>query len=307
MSRPDIRELECFVAVAEELSFAKASRRIHLSQPPLSRHIQKLESKLGVSLLRRNTRIVELTAEGAVFLEDARFLLRHLDRAVDTVKRAHSKGHQVLNFGFVGAMLEGDMIEMLRDFRAKTPGCQIRLHDMNGPELVIALGDRLIDGAFIGTKPPALPREMTMFIWKSETLTVALPEEHRLAQQKTVDLQDLAEENWVMIERNAAPTYYRHFQNLCAGEGFRPKIILESPKIPAILAMVAAGEAVTMLYESTARSVPHVVFLPLRKPKAEIEHAFVFRAANESAMLREFVKTLPHKDRRKTARPRNSL
>lgn len=292
MSRPDIRELECFVAVAEELSFAKASLRLHLSQPPLSRHIQKLESKLQTTLLNRNTRTVELTAQGTIFLEDARHLLRHLDRAVDTAQRAANEGSQVLNIGFVGAMLEGDMIDVLRNFRERNPRCQVRLHDMNGPELVKALEDRLIDGAFLGTNPPRLPRELKTVLWKSEGLTVAIPEDHRLSKNKAVNLIDLADENWVMIARSAAPTYYRYFQQLCSDEGFRPKIVQESPRVPAILAMVATGGVITMLYKSTAKPIPHVVFLPLKTPRTSVQHAFVFRSIDDSGVLKELLKEL---------------
>jgi DNA-binding transcriptional LysR family regulator len=81
MNRPSLWELECFVAVAEELHFSNAAKRLHISQSPLSRQIQALETKLGVQLLRRKTRTVELTLPGKVFLDDAREILHHLDRA----------------------------------------------------------------------------------------------------------------------------------------------------------------------------------------------------------------------------------
>jgi DNA-binding transcriptional LysR family regulator len=75
MNRPSVRDLECFVAVAEELHFSRAAKRLHLSQPPLSRQIQGLEEKLGIKLLKRKTRRVELTAPGRMFLDDAREVL----------------------------------------------------------------------------------------------------------------------------------------------------------------------------------------------------------------------------------------
>lgn len=280
------------MAVAEELSFAKAATRLHLSQPPLSRHIQKLEARLGVMLLHRNTRTVELTASGVVFLEDARFLLRHLDRAVDTVQRVTSEGAEVLNIGFVGAMLEEDMIEVLRGFRARHPRCQVRLHDMSGPELVAALGDRLIDGAFVGANPPRLPRELKTVLWKKDGFTVAVSVDHPLAKRKAVDLSDLIEESWVVIARGSAPTFHRHFLQLCSETGFRPRIVQESPRMAAILAMVATGGMITMLYESTARPIPQVIFLKLRKPNTFVQHSFVYRAADESAALKDLVQGL---------------
>ncbi|MGC3990472.1 MAG: LysR substrate-binding domain-containing protein [Chthoniobacteraceae bacterium] len=296
MNRPDLRELECFVAVAEELSFARAAARIHLSQPPLSRHIRQLEEKLGVTLLLRNTRSVELTAQGAVFLEDARYLLHHLDRAVDTVQHVTGDGFEVLNIGFVGATLQSDMIDILRAFRSAHPRCQVRLHDLSGPELLAALGDRRIDGAFVATKPARLSRELEMILWKSEPLMVAVSATHPLAKQKAIALEDLREENWVLIERRVAPSFYREILQLCSTRGFRPRLIQESPKIPALLAMVALGEGVTVLYESTTtRPTPHVVFLPLIKPRFLIPHAFVFRKADESPALHQLITALKAK------------
>ena len=88
MTRPSTVELECFVCVAEQLSFSRAARRLHLSQPPLSRHVQSLEKKLGVRLLERSTRIVSLTVAGTLYLEDARQILTRLDGAAEAVCRA---------------------------------------------------------------------------------------------------------------------------------------------------------------------------------------------------------------------------
>src|SRR5260370_8560068 len=88
MNRPSLWELECFVAVAEELHFSNAAKRLHLSQPPLTRQIQSLERKLEVQLLRRKTRTVELTLPGELFLADAREIFNHLDRASFTANRS---------------------------------------------------------------------------------------------------------------------------------------------------------------------------------------------------------------------------
>jgi len=117
MDRPSIRELECFVAVAEELHFSKAAKRLHMSQPPLSRQIQSLERKLGVQLLKRKTRLVELTSPGRSFLNDARETLHSLDRAMITVQRMQQGENERLRLGFIGYLLAPDLVEVLRGFR----------------------------------------------------------------------------------------------------------------------------------------------------------------------------------------------
>src|SRR5258708_34820719 len=88
MNRPSLWELECFVAVAEELHFSKAAKRFHLSQPPLTRQIQSLDRELEVHRLRRKTRTVELTLPGELFLRDPREILKQLDRASFAANRS---------------------------------------------------------------------------------------------------------------------------------------------------------------------------------------------------------------------------
>src|SRR5260370_16762230 len=105
MDRPSMRELECFVAVAEELHFSKAAKRLHMSQPPLSRQIQSLERKLGVQLLKRKTRLVQLTSPGRSFLNDAREPLHSLYPALITVQRLHQRANELLRLCFIHTFL----------------------------------------------------------------------------------------------------------------------------------------------------------------------------------------------------------
>ena len=113
MNSVAIYELQCFVAVAEELNFSRAAKRLHMSQPPLSRQIQSLESKLGVRLLNRNTRSVALTSAGTLYLEDARQILTRLDAAAASARRAVTGEILRLRLAFVGALLDENLVEVL--------------------------------------------------------------------------------------------------------------------------------------------------------------------------------------------------
>ena len=110
MTRPDVRELECFVAVAEHLNFSRAARQLNLSQPPLTRQIQSLEQKLNARLEERNTHAVSLTDSGRLFLEDARAIINHLDRATETMRRAREGEEARLRLAFIGALLDQRLI-----------------------------------------------------------------------------------------------------------------------------------------------------------------------------------------------------
>src|SRR5262245_46402731 len=116
-----VRELECFTAVAEELSFTHAARRLHLAQPPLSRHIRVLEEKIGARLFERTRRTVTLTLAGGVFYEETRYLLRQLTRAGEMARRSGLGESARLRLGFVSAVLSPELIETVRGFRRSHP------------------------------------------------------------------------------------------------------------------------------------------------------------------------------------------
>src|SRR5258708_16669201 len=153
MNWQSLWELECLVAVAEELYFSNAARRLHISQPPLSRQIQALERKLGVQLLRRKTRTVELTLPGEVFLDDAREILQHLDRASFAAQRSGGGEIERLRLGFIRALLRPDLIQASRSFRAHRPTRPVELLDLPAADQLRRIEHGALDGGLIGGAP----------------------------------------------------------------------------------------------------------------------------------------------------------
>src|ERR1700743_1148140 len=125
-----LRELECFTAVAEELSFTRAAQKLHLAQPPLSRHIYALEEKLGAKLFYRAPRKISLTATGAIFYEETRSILPQLRRAGETTRRFASGETVRLRLGFVSAVLSPELVAVLKAFRKQHPGVQLLVQDL---------------------------------------------------------------------------------------------------------------------------------------------------------------------------------
>ncbi len=295
MDRIGIRELEYFVAVGEELHFGRAAARLHLSQPPLSRQIKALEEKLGVVLLNRDTQTVSLTPPGALFLMDARQILRHLDRAAEAVQLAAKGQSGRFEIGFVGASLDDQMTRFLYRFRQTQPDVQVRLREMEAPHLLEALQEKEIDGAFIGTVPVQLPKGFRLVLWRIAPVSIAMSKEHRLAGRKGVHLRELAEEPWISLAREAAPAFYRQFVRWCMDEGFRPRVIAESSRSAAVLAMVAMGDGISLVADVTARagaSLKELRFQRLISPFATLVHVFVCREGDNSPVLRDFIRIL---------------
>ncbi len=299
MERPDIRDLECFIAVAEELNFSRAAERLHLSQPPLSRRIRALEEKVGVVLLKRDTQTVSLTPAGTLFLEDARQLLRQTDRAVASARAAEAGAEERLDVGFVGATLEDRMTRVLRRFRREHPRRQLRLHEMTVPDLLDALREGNIDGAFIGTAPARLPRGFRLVPWRKEPAWIAVPREHRLARRGSVHLRELSGESWVVLAQEAAPAYHRQFVRWCEGEGFSPRVVAEPHRVAALLAMVAVGEGISLIPDATrqgARNSPEVRFLRILSPAAVLVHVFACRKGDAAPALAELIALLEREE-----------
>ncbi len=138
-SSVSLRQMESFIAVAEDLNFGRAARRLHIAQPPLSRQIQSLESALGIVLFRRNRRHVELTDAGQVFLRDTRAVLQLVASALENVQQAaHGEGGH-LSIGFEGVALYDVIPRSVKAFQDKYPGINVTLHDMSSAEQTAAL------------------------------------------------------------------------------------------------------------------------------------------------------------------------
>ena len=152
-----LRELECFIAVAEELSFTRAARRLNLAQPPLSRHIRTLEEKIGAELISRRPRQVSLTAAGSVFYDETRHIPRILARSGEAARRCAQGETARLRIGFVSAVMNDELVEIVRLYREQNPQVQIMLHDSPPQDQLKAIAAGRLDGGFVGIAPPSNP------------------------------------------------------------------------------------------------------------------------------------------------------
>lgn len=290
MSRPELRELECFVTVADHLNFSRAARQLNLSQPPLTRHIQALEGRLGCKLLERNTHSVSLTDRGRLFLEDARAILAHLDRTVDAMRRADEGEPERLRLAFVGALLDERLVRLIRRFRKQHPGCQVQMADLAPAAQMEALRDGHLEGGFIGAQPDRPAKGIGFTTWRTEPLLLAVPEEHPLARttiRKWAQLKDLP---WIMVSRGAAPAFRRQFSELARRHGLTERIIQESERVPAVLTMVAAGSGVSMVPQSATHLLKEGVrFRKLPAPQFLLRHTFAYREPVVSPLVRDFL------------------
>jgi DNA-binding transcriptional LysR family regulator len=301
----ELRHLRYFVAVAEELHFSRAATRVHVAQPALSRQIRALEEEMGLRLFERDRRRVALTVGGAVFLEAARSILRDVEQAVDTARRAARGEHGTLRIGYVPAVVYTGLPEIVRAFRKRLPGVDVRFQEMSPAlQLEALLGERVDVGFVRGpVHEPALAAKTVL----EEPLVAVLPSGHRLGGHKRLGLAMLAGEPFVLQARSRGPESHDHILALCRNAGFSPRVVQEGSHID-VLSLVASGAGVAIVPTSLrVFRRAGVVFCPLReRPVTQL--TMVWRKNAASPVLREFLAEVQRLgDRGIRSRPRRAV
>ncbi|NED04173.1 LysR family transcriptional regulator [Streptomyces sp. SID6648] len=282
----ELRHLNAFLAVAEELHFGRAAKRLQMAQPPLSQQIRQLEKELGVQLFHRNTRSVRLTSAGETFLEPVRTVLDDLDTAVRAARSAGIGEYGRVTIGFAGASSHETLPRLTRAVRAAHPGLELVMTGQTYANTALSrVADGSLDLGFVRL-PVARPGVAHRVI-DEEELVCALPSDHPLARRDTVPLDVLAGEAFVSFPANSGSTVRDAMTEACENAGFTPRIVQEAPDSYTILALVAAGVGVTL----TVTSVQHIqqnglVYRPLAGPAVRLRAALAWRADNPSAALR---------------------
>ncbi|MFT8321970.1 MAG: acetoin biosynthesis transcriptional regulator AlsR [Bacillus sp. (in: firmicutes)] len=247
----ELRQLQYFITVAEELHFGKAAIRLNMTQPPLSQQIKHLEEELGFPLLHRSNRAVELTTAGNVFLNQARAVLNQLDRAVEHARHTARGELGKIVIGFVGTASYEILPPAISEFRSMYPSVDIELRQLSKPDQVRALLDGDIDIGFL--HPPVESNELICRSIKKSNCIFAIPKNHPLAAKSTVSIKDIANEPIISLAEEAWSTLYINFIRLCENHGFSPNIVQESTEYQMVIGLVTAGIGIAVVPHSAKR------------------------------------------------------
>lgn len=241
----ELRHLRYFVAVAEELHFSRAAKRLNMSQPPLSNQIAQLEDIIGTKLFNRTKRTVELTESGEIFLKHTYELFNLLENAVENTKRMGDGSSGKLIVGYTGSW-SNKMLHFLRYYRNAFPDVKVLLHQLSTGEQLIALQKKEIDLGIL-----AHPRDRSYLHLQTihnEPFYAALPISHPLAKgEGDLHLAHLKEDPFILPPRQIGPGYYDTLISLCNRAGFSPKIIQETEGLFTILTLVSAEIGVSIV------------------------------------------------------------
>lgn len=281
----ELRHLEGFVAVAEELHFGRAAARLHMAQPPLSQQIKLLERDLGAVLFERSTRSVRLTPAGEALLKPAREVLAAAGVARRSVRAATAGEVGRVSIGFAGASSYDALPRLAREVSTRLPGIELVLRSQTysgGALGQIASGD--LDLGFVAWSERS---DVSMRVVSREELLVALPTSHPLTTAETVDIADLAQEPFVAFPATHGSAIHEVALRRCLEAGFTPRVVQEAPDAYNLLTLVGAGVGVALVVASSRRlGLEHVTFRPLRGEAATLPIALAWRTSTESDALR---------------------
>jgi DNA-binding transcriptional LysR family regulator len=288
----ELRQLKYFLAVAEELNFSQAARRLHISQPPLSTQIMALESELQTRLFDRTNRGVSLTAAGRVFQAEMRAVLARLEQG--KLQARHVGQGQVgsLSIGFVSIAVYSFLPIGLKEFGARFPGVEVQLHELTTDAQILELrAGRLDLGLALG---PVHENDLAFEALCKEDLVLAVPEGHRLTRAKgAMELRRAAQENFIVPPRSVAPGLYDLVIARCRDSGFSPRITQHARQMQTVVSLVAAGMGVALVPSSvqTLQRIG-VNYRCLRGPSAGVEIGMLRSASVGGRLQDHFVATI---------------
>lgn len=284
----ELRHLRAFVAVAEELHFGRAASRLRVAQPAVSQHVRQLERDVGVRLFERTTRQVRLTNAGAVFKEHAHRVLADADRALESALLAEQGARGEIRVGLTGVITWRLLPRMARAYRQRYPLVRLQLY----PAVFSASHlDSLLAGSIdVCLIRAPVPATLASRVLLDEQLVAVLPEGHRLARRGSLELTDLAEEDFVSYPARQGSSLRDTAVQACSSVGFWPRIVQEAPDTHTVVALVGAGVGVALLPGSAEKlQLEGVVFRPVTGADMGAPIALAWRAGDPSPVLAGFL------------------
>jgi DNA-binding transcriptional LysR family regulator len=286
----ELRHLRYFLAVAEELNFTRAARRLGISQPPLTQQVKALEAELGVPLLDRSAYRIELTDAGRIFAAEAARILGDARSAMQAARRAATGVTGRVRVGFTeSASFNSLVTSTLRSFRSDYPAVEVSLEEHPSTDLIVALRQARIDAAFVRPPLPA-ERGLTLDLLEKEPLVVAVPGGHPLARRQQVDLGALAGETFILYPRAVRPGLADTVIAACETAGFTPRVGQYAPQLSSTINLVAASLGISIVPDSMrclqARAVK---YLPLRGEPLHALLGIAYRTDEGSAVVHNFI------------------
>ncbi len=289
----DLRHLRYFVMAAEERNISRASARLNISQPAVSRQIRDLEEELGVPLFERESNGLRLTDAGRTALMHAQDILRRSKGMTEAMQAFTRPAKTSLQVGYIPTALPGFLAAGLRTFNHRHEDVCVQIREMAPRQQEKALRKGELDLALLGHACPELRKDFRVVAIRKTPMAAVLPDDHLLALRKTLDLAELADDVFVSLHEKNFPGRPEMMADLAEKAGFTPDVRFKADGLSEILGMVSSGAGVAVL-PADVYQLPHpgVVFVKLKRPRIYLESTAVWNAESGTPFIDELVTAL---------------
>ncbi|MGB3433287.1 LysR family transcriptional regulator [Achromobacter sp.] len=290
----DFRQLRQFVVLATELNYRKAAARLHMTQPPLSVAIKRLETEIGADLFERDRLGVRLTVAGGAFLREAKRLLEGADAALQAARDAAEGRMGALRVCAVPSAALNLLPRILPEFTQRFPHIRLRLTSGSTVGILAGLQRGELDAAFLVPPASGVPG-ITITSLPRERLVLAVPAGHRLAGMTSARLSDLADDALVTLAHSDSPGFAGEIVAACQRAGFHPRVLQESSHALISLPLIAGGLGVAIVPSALRRiAIDNVAYVDLADAAGEpLTYAMALAAPAQSVnpAVRWFIET----------------
>ena len=289
----DTRLLNSFIQVAECLSFTEASKRLYISQSTLSHQIFELERELGVRLLQRNKRSVQLTQAGLAFLKDAYALVEQQEQAVRHLRQIDAGSSATLSVGYLSGPFQMSLPRIIKGFLEGYSSDKICIQSATAIELRKGLISGAYDVVFTALKFPLIEGvpDGELLTTGSDSTQIVMSSSHPLAGEKSIAIEQLCDERFIILDRGAQPYHYQQIVEMCMAAGFFPRVGSFVRYIWDLFMLVDSNMGVTLAAGSMAQAYSgSVVTVPITGHEDREDVGIAWRRGNENPLLPEFIK-----------------
>lgn len=289
----EMRHLNYFRVLADELHYRRASELLFISQSALSQQIKQLEEILKVSLFDRSNKKVSLTDAGQLFYRDVQQIMNKVETAVVHLKLYKEGNTGQIGIGFVASAMESVLPDLLKKFNIDCPNIKFQLDELSNSDQLIALQNETIDLGFMRSNH--LPEGFTSQKVYSETFSIVLPAEHPMVSAKFKNIGQLKDEFFILFPNEQSQFYYQQILSLCADQGFTPKVAHRSIHAPTIFRLVENGMGLSIIPTSLATGIhPNIRFIELKGIPQQTSLYAVWKKENSNPAFPYLLEMLPN-------------
>lgn len=260
----ELRHLKYFLAVAEELNFTRASEKLFISQPPLSRQIIELEEEIQAKLFIRNNKKVELTEAGKYFEKEVTALFQNLERVAVKTKKIGENVSGEFRIAYISSIYSAVISELIKHLKVQFPYVNFKLFEVSTTKQINALEQGKIEMGII--RSPIKSPKIKSYLWFQDGFSLVY-NKNSIQLKSEKEILNLKDETFIFFNKDYAPHYHEVLLELCAFYGFTPKIIHEANNINSIVQLVKNGLGISIVPSNIAKNNQdsEIGFMELKK------------------------------------------